>query len=240
MNIAKVACSAPASALLVIDTAFGACQVALAGGDGRLRARETRILDRGQAEVLPAMLQSVMAAADGGFAALDLLAVTVGPGSFTGVRVGVAAARGLALVAGCPVAGLTTLEVLAHAVPATAKSQGETVLAVIAARREQVYYQYFRAGERPVALTSPGVCALSAIPAQAGSGPDGGWAVGDAAAAAVAAGLAGDAAPDTALPDPAALAALAWHDRRTGRLQAALPLYVRGSGATPRDGLGQA
>jgi tRNA threonylcarbamoyl adenosine modification protein YeaZ len=86
------------------------------------------------------MVREVMAEAGFGFAALDGVAVTVGPGSFTGVRIGLAAARGLALAAARPVAGVTTLEVIAHAARA---GGARAVLVAIGAGRGRVYAQAF-------------------------------------------------------------------------------------------------
>jgi len=219
-----------AAAVLAIDTAFAACQVALVDGSGKLRAGHSLAMARGQAEVLPGLVAQTLAEAGLGFAALDLVAVTVGPGSFTGVRVALAAARGFALVADCPVAGVSTLEVLAHAVPDEARARGDEVLSVISARRGQVYFQRFRAGTRPDALGPARVCSLGEV-AESGQGSI--WAVGDAAAEAVAAGCAGRAVAEALLPRPADLAALALLDLCEGRVRPALPLYVRGPGAEP-------
>ena len=79
---------------------------------GGLTGRSVPMM-RGHAEALMPMIAAVMSAAGMEFAALDRIAVTVGPGSFTGLRVGVAAARGIALAAGKPAVGLTTLAALA-------------------------------------------------------------------------------------------------------------------------------
>ena len=99
--------------LLALDCAGLACSVAL-WRDGAIVAERTREMARGHAEALMPMLGEVMAAADERLDALDRLAVTVGPGSFTGIRVGLAAARGLALAIGCPLIGVGTLAALAE------------------------------------------------------------------------------------------------------------------------------
>lgn len=213
--------------VLAIDTAFAACQVAVLSAEGVVLAAASSRMARGQAEALPALLREAMAAAECRFADLSLIAATVGPGSFTGVRVAVAAARGLALVAGCPVAGITTLEALARAAPDAAKAEGAEMLAVIEARRGQVYAQRFRAGPRPQPLEEARVCALADLPVDAPPA----WAAGDAAAAAVAAGRAGAAVAGTELPRPDHVAQLALLDLRTATLRPPLPLYVRGPGA---------
>ena len=96
--------------LLAIDTALDACSVAVVSGP-RIVA-ETDVIGRGHAERLVAMIEAVMAKADCGFSDLDRIAVTVGPGSFTGIRVGLATARGLALAAGKPLVGVLTLDAM--------------------------------------------------------------------------------------------------------------------------------
>ncbi|MDP6343298.1 MAG: tRNA (adenosine(37)-N6)-threonylcarbamoyltransferase complex dimerization subunit type 1 TsaB [Alphaproteobacteria bacterium] len=123
--------------ILALDTTMQACSVAIAR-DGEILARCHRPLERGHAEELLPMVEAVRRQAAIEFAELDLIAVTIGPGTFTGVRIGLAAARGLALVGAVPVLGLGTLEVLALAAPV-----GEPVIAAIDARRGEVYAQAF-------------------------------------------------------------------------------------------------
>ena len=101
--------------VLALDTATASCSVAVMC-DGDIRARQFTTMDRGQAEALMPMVEWAMAEARLDFRNLDLVATTVGPGSFTGLRVGLAAARGLALAARLPIVGVTTLEALVHGV----------------------------------------------------------------------------------------------------------------------------
>ncbi len=102
--------------ILALDTATSACSAAL-WHDGRVCARRLVRMERGQSEALMPMVLDVLAEAGCGFSQLDLLAVTVGPGAFTGLRIGLAAARGMALASGIPCLGVTTLEAVAHGVP---------------------------------------------------------------------------------------------------------------------------
>lgn len=97
---------------------------------------------RGQAERLVPMLAEVMAEAGLGWGAIDLIAVTVGPGAFTGLRIGLAAARGMALASAIPVAGVTTFEAIAHALPA-AERQGRTLVVAIDSKRADLFIQAF-------------------------------------------------------------------------------------------------
>lgn len=122
--------------ILAIDTALGACAAALLE-DGRVRAAQSVAMLRGHAEALMPMIAAVMDEAGAEFSDLDRVAVTVGPGSFTGLRVGVAAARGIALAAEKPAVGVTTLDALAP-LPG---SENHAQASVIDARHGHVYAQ---------------------------------------------------------------------------------------------------
>ena len=126
--------------ILAIDTALDACAAAVLDTDaGQLIAQESQPMKRGHAEALMPLIARVMKAAGIGFAALDRIAVTTGPGSFTGLRVGLSAARGIALAAGKPVVGLTTLT--AYAAPVVAQNAEQPVISAIDARHDHVYFQ---------------------------------------------------------------------------------------------------
>ena len=96
---------------LVIDTCFAACSVALINCERRAAALE--LMQRGHAEALMPMIRRVMNEAESGFSDLDEIIVTSGPGTFTGMRVGIAAARALSLAAGVGLVGLGTLQLMA-------------------------------------------------------------------------------------------------------------------------------
>jgi len=133
--------------ILGLDTALGACSVAVVV-DGRVRAAALEILGRGHAERLMPMIASVLKQAGIGYPDLDGVAVTNGPGTFTGVRIGVAAARGIALARGIPVVSVSTLEAVAAAVAADPPGDPPDgdLLVVHDARRGEVYLQCFRTG----------------------------------------------------------------------------------------------
>ena len=119
--------------VLAFDTALGACSVA-AWSEGEILAARHQRLERGHAEALMPMVEAVRAEAGLAYDEFDLIAVTVGPGTFTGLRIGLAAARGLALASGVALVGLTTLEVVAWGIPEQVRG-ADPVLAVHDARR---------------------------------------------------------------------------------------------------------
>ena len=128
--------------VLAIDTALGACAAAVLDSQaGAILAAESIGMVRGHAEAVMPLIARVMDAARSEFNELNRIAVTVGPGSFTGLRVGISAARGIALAAGRPAIGLSTLSALAA--PHVAARSGDTIIAAIDARNEQVYFQVF-------------------------------------------------------------------------------------------------
>ena len=128
--------------VLAIDTALGACAAAVLDSQaGAILAAESIGMMRGHAEAVMPLIARVMDAARCEFVELNRIAVTVGPGSFTGLRVGISAARGIALAAAKPAIGLSTLSALAA--PHVAARTGDTIIAAIDARNEQVYFQVF-------------------------------------------------------------------------------------------------
>jgi len=133
--------------ILAIDTALESCSAAvLDAARADMLAAEQEPMVRGHAEALMPLIARVMDRARLEFKELDRIAVTVGPGSFTGLRVGIAAARGIALASGKPAIGLSTLA--AYAAPLIAADKTLPVVAAIDARHDHVYLQVFGAGGR--------------------------------------------------------------------------------------------
>ncbi len=132
--------------VLALDTALAATSVAVLDGE-KVLATRSEPMERGHQERLAGIVRDTMDEAKIDFEALDRIGVTVGPGSFTGLRVGLAFAKGLALALDIPCIGVGTLEALAASVRAVGP-----VVAAIDARRGQVYLQIFRNG---AALTAP-------------------------------------------------------------------------------------
>jgi tRNA threonylcarbamoyladenosine biosynthesis protein TsaB len=218
--------------VLAIDTALEACSAAILDTErAEMAASRSVPMTRGHAEALMPLIATVMREAHIEFGALDRIAVTVGPGSFTGLRVGVAAARGIALATGKPAVGLTTLAALAA--PFWAADEAETVLAVINARHDRVYMQLFGPGGQSlvapqIASTRGAIRAATARPTRI---------VGNAAKLIV------DAWPDNE-PTPLLVSAvqapdIAWVARlgaASEDLTAALrPLYLGDADAHPQE-----
>lgn len=136
--------------VLAIDTAGVDCSVAVYDSTrDLLLAKVQETLGKGHAERLSGMIAEVMDAAAVAPVDIGLIGVTIGPGSFTGIRVGVAAARGLALALGIPAVGVTTLETLADAAMRTVGP--EALIAAIDAKRGEIYMQPFDENGRAIA-----------------------------------------------------------------------------------------
>jgi tRNA threonylcarbamoyladenosine biosynthesis protein TsaB len=126
--------------ILAIDTVLDACAAGvLDTSAGKLIAQESQAMKRGHAEALMPLIARVIKQSGIAFAGLDRIAVTTGPGSFTGLRVGLSAARGIALAANKPVVGLTTLT--AYAAPVVGQNGEQPVISAIDARHDHVYFQ---------------------------------------------------------------------------------------------------
>ncbi len=130
--------------ILAMDSATSACSAAV-WCDGAIQAHRFQAMERGQSEALIPMVIETVAQAGLEFADLDLIAVTTGPGAFTGVRIGLASARGLALAGDLPMVGVTTLEAVARGVPADER-QDRRLVVVIDAKRRDFYGQCFGSG----------------------------------------------------------------------------------------------
>ncbi len=135
--------------ILAIDTSCGAASVAAAeSGQAEPLAVVSRPMARGHAEALAPMVEDVARSFEGGLASLDRIAVTIGPGSFTGIRVGLALARAMGLVLEVPVVGISSL--LAFAAPLLSAPRAGVIAAAIDARHGSVYFQLFEPSGRPL------------------------------------------------------------------------------------------
>lgn len=218
--------------VLAIDTALAACSAAvLDTAYGGIIASESLPMLRGHAEALLPLLQRVMQQAGFGFPDIDRIAVTTGPGSFTGLRVGIAAARGIALAAEKPAVGLSTLS--AYAAPHIASDERFPVVAAIDARHNHVYLQVFAPGGG--LFTAPRLAPLrEAVRAAAEASSF----IAGSAAQLVAAGLTADDPVPVAV-DASAAPDIAWVARMGAVVpeeQAPLkPQYLRAPDAQPQN-----
>ena len=225
------------TSILAIDTATNACSAAI-WVDGDVRASRSEPMLRGHAERLVPMIQEIAEAADRAVKSVDLIAVTVGPGAFTGLRVGLAAARGFALSAEAPCLGLTTLEVISAGVGPLE----DPLVVGLDSKRTDVYVQVFGPDGQPA--SEPAAIGPEAVS----------WFVGASVADAARVLVAGDAASvlkeclsggraavtivNAPYPDAAVLARLAaerWVPGET--IKRPVPLYLRKPDAViPRGG----
>ena len=143
---------------LAFDTCFGACSAAATWStpQGRAGAFRFERMARGHAERLLPMVAEVMAEAPFGFSELQRIVVTTGPGTFTGQRIGIAAARALSLATGAPIAPLTSRAAMAYTAAAElgGEAEGKVLAVAVDARREEVYFQAFTGSDRD-ALGAP-------------------------------------------------------------------------------------
>ena len=222
--------------VLAIDTCLGAVSAAVRwrGPDGWLLRDSYLPLSAHHAERLFPRIAEVMDGAGLAFSALDRIAVTVGPGGFTAVRVGISAARALALATGKPVAATTSLAVMAHRAEEMLDEPlgGRQLMVAVYAGRSAHYVQSFTAG----AIETGEPLLLTSEEAARSVGQQGAIVVGTGAlvVAALVKETGGDAEPR--FPD------LQPHARNLALLAAGLtpvvgvrPLYLRPPDARPQD-----
>lgn len=134
--------------IIGIDSATSGCSVAVMAG-AQVLATTVKEMSRGQAEELMPMIEGILKESDITPPQLDLVAVSIGPGSFTGLRIGLATARGLALSLSIPCIGASTFEVCAAAVDKNAIGAGKLLIA-IETRRDDIYAQLFNSDLTPL------------------------------------------------------------------------------------------
>ena len=218
--------------ILAIDSAGLACSAVVAVGDTILSAErvETR---HSQAEALMPMVDAAMRRAGLPPAALDLVAATVGPGSFTGIRVGLAAARGIALATDAQLVGVSSFEAvaagLAQGLAPPDCGDVQFLLIALESRREDLYVQLFAIPWNPVGPPASMMPATlgEAVNAAIGSAPL--LIAGDAAqrAALVLSNCADTIIVEDSAPDAVGVLRAGLHRWRSGAVDAPRPLYLR-------------
>ncbi len=222
--------------LLVLDTAQGLCTVAL-GRDGRVIASRSEPMTRGHQERLPVLVEAVLAETGISVSALQVVAATRGPGSFTGLRVGLAFAQGLAAATGARPIGLSSLDALAVQAHLAAPESPSPIAAVMDARRGQVYLALWQAGEgdhdsatNRTLIHGPVPMGLDDAAALVATGTLPALCIGSGAA------LVGELGPGTTVvegPNPEALVHLATIRADQPDSVGLDPLYLRAPDATP-------
>jgi tRNA threonylcarbamoyladenosine biosynthesis protein TsaB len=219
--------------ILAIDTALDACAAGVLDTEAaKLIAQESLPMKRGHAEALMPLIARVIKASGIAFEALDRIAVTTGPGSFTGLRVGLAAARGIALAANKPVVGLTTLT--AYAAPVVSQNGEQPVISAIDARHDHVYFQVVSGNGG--SLIRPRVAPIEEVLGASRFGAP--HLVGNAARILADRWRADAPPPFTADPQPAPdIAWVAWLGAAVSPNTApARPFYLRAPAAKPQNG----
>lgn len=135
--------------ILAIDASGAACSVAI-WRSGEIAAHLYRPMTRGHAETLVPMVEETLGAAGIAMSALSAVAVTVGPGSFTGVRAGLAAGHGFALARDLPLVGVDSFDALARAV-SPVESTGRVLAVAIDTKRRDLYFKAFDPSGVPLA-----------------------------------------------------------------------------------------
>ncbi|MDB5490640.1 MAG: glycoprotease family protein [Micavibrio sp.] len=216
--------------VLAFDTALGGCSVAVVDTDTGQATSDVQPMARGQSEELVPMIQKVVERSGFSFSDLDLVATTVGPGAFTGLRIGLSSARSFGLALDLPVDGILTTEAIATHFFDMHKNQNNELLVVIETKREDFYAQVFssdnkavdEAAAMPLALLvedyqgrALNVCGdgLLRLQHDLGSNWPEKW----------------TAFPGFDLVDPELMAVLAVQRRKAGNTRPADPVYLRGA-----------
>lgn len=224
--------------ILVFDTCFGTCTVAVgidAGGPSPRIVSLAEPMATGHAERLVPMIGEALAAAGIGVAGIDRIAVAHGPGTFTGTRIAVSAARALALAADCPIVALSSLEIIAHSPAIGPLGPGRDLAVAMSANRGEVYYQLFD-GQSRTAKSAPMLLSIAAAAAYSGSAPLA--VIGSGAELVAAAGTATGQPSRASLPEILASAGsiVVLASRLMPLAQPLSPLYLRPPDAKPQDG----
>jgi tRNA threonylcarbamoyladenosine biosynthesis protein TsaB len=225
--------------ILGLDCATAACSAAVLIGP-QTAARLQEPMRHGQAERIVPMIAEALAAAGLCPAQLDGIAVTVGPGAFTGVRVGLSAALGLARAAGVPCAGVTVTEALAAGI--APEPGGRLIVALDSRRPDAPFLELFSAadgpdpvwqGEGPVAADPVSATALGRRLQAAEDGPvllcgdAAGWMAGPLSEAGIEASIMQNGTAQDGTADPVQVARLGALALRAGTARPAQPLYLR-------------
>jgi len=213
--------------ILAFDCSMTGCSSAIVLDGTRALAHGEAPSGIGQSEALMPLLEQTIREAGLGWRDLDLIGVTVGPGSFTGLRIGLSAARGLALALGIPVVGVATPSAIAGGIPLAERIAQRSILVAIDSKRADLFVQLFDSALMPL---GPVTAMLPELAAQMTAEPP--LLAGDGASrlTPVIPGAALSRAPTR--PDPVVLAALAIKEFEAGSALPAQPIYLRAADVT--------
>lgn len=215
--------------VLAIDCATSACSAAVLHGEDIVGHRFAE-MERGHAEALVPMISDVLNEAGTGVSDMDLLAVTIGPGAFTGVRIGLSTMQAMALASDLPLGGVTTLEAVAARQP----DRSAALLVALETKRSDIYVQLF--APDGTELTGPMALAPEALHRALPEAPV--IVAGDAAPRAIEAlrqvGVSTRPSGGPGLPDAREVAEIAACRAVLGRSRRAAPLYLRPPDVGPK------
>jgi tRNA threonylcarbamoyladenosine biosynthesis protein TsaB len=149
------------SYVLAFDTAMAGCSVCVFNTETKSAVKDMRMMARGQSELLVPMIDGVIKQAGITFQDIALIVTTVGPGAFTGLRIGLSAARSFGLALDVPVAGVTTTEILAEKFFSNNNGKRGDLLALLETKRADLYFQSYEASGKPRA--EAGVASIESI-----------------------------------------------------------------------------
>jgi len=214
--------------ILAFDTALGGCGVAVLKTATNDIVTEFRPMTRGQSELLIPMVDELMSRAGVDYPELGLIVTTTGPGAFTGLRIGLSAARSFGLALEIPVTGVTTTAVLARKFVQDHRDLQNDFLVIIETKRSDLYFQHFRASGEAAEIA--GVSSVEMLVNDFGS--DRLMICGDGVGRLKE--TLGENWPEAwgavagyDFPDPAVLAEIGGEQFRAGNLQPANPVYLR-------------
>lgn len=155
--------SSSSQAILAFDTALGPCSVAVWKGDCIAAQRVIEERNQQTSQLVP-VISELMDESGLSLKELSSIATTIGPGSFTGIRIGLATARGLSLATAVPIKAITTLELFAWQAVQRHRDKDVPILSVINAYRNQLYWQKFHYAEVLVPEEAASIVSLSELP----------------------------------------------------------------------------
>lgn len=221
------------SYVLAFDTAMAGCSVCIFNTETENAVTDMRMMMRGQSELLVPMIDDAIKQAEITFQDIALIVTTVGPGAFTGLRIGLSAARSFGLALDVPVVGVTTTEILAEQFFNNNSDKQGDLLILLETKRTDLYFQSYDPSGKPrgeagvysiegllgdfagqtLTLCGDGVERLRETLESNNIAWPAGWGI----------------APGYDMPDPLVMAKLGYSQHAAGTARPADPVYLRGA-----------